>query len=352
MTRNPASVVEQPSGQARHSIALAHHVFQVHQRRAEGVGQAPQGPDVGDRLPVLVACAKLRTMPPSPATSAQLRRLLDLFPASVITEHFEVDATKDDAIAEIVDSDEAEATIFQFARANHWLTHQHVYLFELQRISPADLPDDPVGLPLLYESNTGRARRSWFYFLEVQYNIVIDNPLAHETMDFLWPLFIDCRENRLLLSFTILQTSLRPYLPDARPLVRSERSLNENRAIGLVLDNSDLLDRSRPLDFNAGIKALWDADMIDAPTVQYKRELATATEAMDEEFLVKRDDPDLYNRTRESPLLNTLFYWRGEDGPGIEKFTVDPSQGFFRFRRFSDSVDAVPNLIEAILERN
>ena len=34
MTRNPASVVEQPSGQARHSVALAHHVFQVRSPRA------------------------------------------------------------------------------------------------------------------------------------------------------------------------------------------------------------------------------------------------------------------------------------------------------------------------------
>ena len=279
------------------------------------------------------------------------KRLLELFPAETIRASTLVSEamTKAKRIMAVVDSADL-GDIRDFVATNFGRLHQHVYIFEPD---PADglAPNltAPFGADPFKVTVEGNERHH-FYLLPLTYALVLEEPLEHRDLLFAWPLKVVVAPTHVRIHFTIMAKSPRAHVGDGRSVLKSTPRPTERDLLAEFPEPPGLA-RPGPLDLNRGIKALWAADVFDAPAVLYKRERATSKEVMDEAFTVKEDDPALYAQLADKPLYQTTFQFRGED-PCIKYFTADPTQGSLVFRRYSSSNDCVDGVIRRLLAAN
>jgi hypothetical protein len=280
----------------------------------------------------------------------QLRRLLSLYSTQKLSHHFQSQRkTKDSMIQEIIETYTPE-DIYNFAYTQHATTKHHLHLLSHETSRLAELSTDPLDLPALARSERTASQVSWFYLLEVEYEVVLREPLEVTTVTFPWPVFIRCTPNLLMLRFTILEPSMASRFDSGR-IVKATKRLDEAALQATALRSLDLANVA-PLDLNRGVKSLWVEGMIDAPKIQWKKARATTRQTMDGTYLVKRDDPDLYQELTDKPLFEALFSWTGGGNLSLEHFTVDATGGTLRFSTFSDLDTGAEYVVREILERN
>ena len=235
--------------------------------------------------------------------------------------------------------------IREFVRINFGRLHQHVHIFERDPANgQAQSPGTVFGAGPFAVAAEGDESH-YFYLLPLTYALVLDGPLQHHDLLFAWPLKLVVAPAHVRIHFTIMAKSPQAHVEEGRAVLKSTRRQTER---DLLAEFSGL---GLPLDLNRGIKNLWDADVFDAPDVQYKRARATSKEVMDEAFTVKQHDPKLYAALENNPLYQTTFQFMGED-PCIKYLVVDPTQGMLGFRRYSFSNDCVDNVIGRLLAAN
>lgn len=278
-------------------------------------------------------------------------RLLDLFPAETIRAFPQVDEamTKAEGIAAVAAGADLNQ-VREFLERTFGRLHQHVHIFERD---PADGRAPNVGTQFGVDPFAVRVEggeRHHFYLLPLTYDLVLDAPLERSDLTFAWPLKLVIAQDHVRVHFTIMAKKPQAHVEDGRAVVKSVQRPTEGDLLVGFPASLGLAARG-PLDFNRGIKALWDADEFDAPTVQYKRARATSKDVMDEAFTVKAHDPDLYAELADKPLYQTTLLFMGED-PCIKYLVVDPTQGTLVFRRYSSSNDCVDGVIRRILAAN
>ncbi len=251
-------------------------------------------------------------------------------------------------IQDIVESATPEE-IINFAYTYHPTTKHHLHLFSHSAEQISSLPDEPLGLLSLVRSERTATQALWFYLIELSYNVVLRDPLEIVPVKFPWPVLIRCTNDLLTLRFTIMEPSMASRFDSGR-IVKATREIDESTVQAQALGNLGLSNVTA-LDLNKGVKGLWSDDMIDSPSVQWKKARATTRQVMDGDYLVKRDDPDLYQELVDKPLFGALFRWVG-DSISLEHFTVEATQGTFTFRTFSDLDKGADYVVREILERN
>ena len=273
-------------------------------------------------------------------------RLLDLFPAATIQQFPQVreKMTKADGIAAV--AQDAEVTdVREFAATMFGYLHQHVHVFH--RDPANDRPNVPMPFGVApFTSTTAEQEHHYFYLVPLIYELVLDAPLERHSVTFAWPVKVVVALDHIRIHFTIMAKKPQAYAADGRVVVSSAQEPTERDLLGEFH-----LGIGHPLDLNLGIKALWDADVFDAPAVRYKRSRATSLEVMDEAFTVKRDDPQRYAELADKPLYNTTFTFTGENAC-IKYFVADPTHGGLAFRRYSSSTDCVDDVVRRILAAN
>ncbi len=275
-----------------------------------------------------------------------LERILDLFPADTLEEFEQVTGkmTKADAIAAIAAGYERDR-VLGFVANNFGRLHQHVYMFEQTgAVRVADSFGEPFGV----RNDAGETHSH--YLAELWHHLVVEPPLERIQVEFAWPLKVVEAPGHVRIHLTIMSRSPQSYIGDQKTVVSAKQVPTEAGLVELFRLFPGV-DGRAPLDLNRGIKALWDADQFDAPSVQYKRARSTAKDVMDEDFTVKAHDPALYEVLHDKPLFGTTFRFMQED-PCVPHFHVQPTDGFFRFRRYSSSNDCVDRVIRSVLENN
>ncbi|MDE0357247.1 MAG: hypothetical protein OXN92_05840 [Gammaproteobacteria bacterium] len=273
-------------------------------------------------------------------------RLLDLFPAATIQQFPQVreKMTKVEGIAAVAQH-AALTDVREFAATMFGYLHQHVHVFH--RIPAHDHLNVPTPFGVdPFTSTTAGQEHHYFYLVPLIYELVLDAPLERHSVTFAWPVKVVVAPDHVRIHFTIMAKKPQAYAADGRVVVNSTQEPTERDLLGEFH-----LDVGHPLDLNRGIKALWDADVFDAPVVRYKRSRATSLEVMDEAFTVKRDDPQRYAELAGKPLYNTTFTFTGENAC-IKYFVSDPTQGRLAFRRYSFSTDCVDDVVRQILAAN
>lgn len=272
------------------------------------------------------------------------QRLLDLFPAPTVHALAGLDehGTKAEAAAAVAAEGDLDRIRAFVADSFGWL-HQHVYVFE--RDGEAANPMEAFEVPS-FEQRTVGNERYYFFLLPLRYRVALDEPLEWQALNFAWPVKLVLAPDHIRLHVTIMAKTPSAYVEDGRRVIRASQEPSEAELL-----RDCVIPRGRPVDLNQGIKALWAEDLYDAPSVQYKRELSTSKDVMDENFTVKRHDPERYEELVDKPLLNTSFWFTIPD-PCIEYFVADPSEGKMVFRRFPDSNDCVDDVVRRILEVN
>ena len=277
-----------------------------------------------------------------------LERLLGLFSVQKLALHFgSTEKTRDAIIHSIIENFTAE-NIVDFAYLYHSTTKHHVHLFEHSARDLRHLPADALGLPTL--AKTENRSRRWFYLLDLPFTVYLRDPLETTETVFPWPIKIICDREFLEVDFTIMEKRMAARFDPDR-LIKVVRGHDESTIREQLLPRLELPEL-RPLDFNRGIKSLWNDRIIDAPSVQFKKARSTAREAMDGEYLIRRDAPEVYQELVDKPLFKTSFKWVEGDGLSIDHFAVDPSEGIVTFGTFSDLERGAEHVVREILRRN
>jgi hypothetical protein len=274
-----------------------------------------------------------------------LERILDLFPAETLQEFERVTTkmTKAEAIPTVSEGYE-EDRVLGFIANNFGRLHQHVYVFRGTRQPKVAAPfGERFGV-----RRVGEEKHS-HYLADLTHELVIEPPLERIRIDLAWPLKVVESPTHVRLHLAIMSRGP-ASIERGKMLVSWKQHPSETELV-----EAFRLSRGREggvaLDLNRGIKALWHADEFDAPSVQFKESRSTTKHVMDEEYTLKADHPEVYGGLRLKPLLATQFRYMQDDAC-IPYFQVQPTEGWFRFRRFSSSNDCIDRVIRSVLESN
>jgi hypothetical protein len=176
------------------------------------------------------------------------------------------------------------------------------------------------------------------------FTVLLREPAEETTIEFLWPLEIEVRDGNLIVRLIALEKNLSSYFE--RPCYVAGRSIDE-RGVLKAIDGL----HTGITDIHKGIKTLWEEKFIDSPRAKYKKPKSLASEAMDEELGIREHNPELYETLADAVLLNALFTVTDEAKIGVSAFSVNFTEGYLAFPRYSDE-GGTDNVITAILVRN
>jgi hypothetical protein len=274
------------------------------------------------------------------ASPQDLKRLLELFPIANLRESWpDVKGTKEElcyAVAETKDLDK----IKDFINQHLGCCKQHVYVFS-RAADMAELPEALAGGPKVLDVGGAQV----LYVVRSSYSVVLRDPLAEATLDFLWPIRVDLTDQHLILRIVVLEKTVSAYFD--RPCYVADRSVDEKAILADV-------ERIAPerADLHKGIKNLWENGFMDSPRTKYKKAISSASEAMDEERGIREHNPELFETLLSSTLLNTLFVIPQEKGSSVAALSVDPSSGYLAFTSYSTRKGDTDFVIHEILRHN
>lgn len=281
-----------------------------------------------------------------------LRRLLNIFPVTSLRSEWDIGGrTKIDVIDGVLSKVNAQ-NIARFVEKSMDLTKQHVHLFEHDLKRLADLPAS-----VLSPFGPERVRKSasaveFFYLIPLAFRYVAGSPPEEGALDFPWPVRFIFRPDLLEVHLTTMEKDLEAYLEGLTPIYSVHRDLENRDILRLLKETLSPKVTIFPLDINAGVKQLWAKDIIDAPRAAWKSPVSTKIEAMDGEYLIKRDDPAEYAQAARSPLLRTIFKVLDPALNWPEILMIDATNGEIGIPRYSKDVKAVQNALGEILRNN
>jgi len=284
-----------------------------------------------------------------------LSRLLSIYPVSTLRGKWGGGAVgKAVTVEDIIQRAIPEEDIIGFCSENHTVTKQHVFLLDITERGIASL-NDPIlaGYSPFFNERLPTEIRE-FYLLGVIYTVLVGPSPDYREIDltFPWPITFHADASSLIIYATILEKNLNAYLSPGETAIRSRRNIDEDDLVLLTYSGPGGNIGPTKMDINRGIKHLWATDQIDAVYSKWKEAKGTHTQAMDGDFLLKRDDYPYYKEAIRGPLFKTLFRVLNIEGntPGI--FAADPSKGELFFNRYSKNPEEVRNVVRAILRAN
>lgn len=280
-------------------------------------------------------------MPILERASVELRqRLLDMFPVTNLRSAFSLRGNKE-TITKQLATGTSKAHLDDLAKFvdDHLaLCKQHIYVFA---------SDEEVAIPeaLDHAERVSFGDDHALFIARVEYQVVKEEPLEYDSIDFLWPVRIERRGTHLLVKFAVLEKSIPSYF--TRNVFVRGKSLTEELITKPLLLNGTL----GIADFNKGIKHLWATDKIDATRIKYMKPGSTNTQSMHEAKELKKNDPDAYEELKQLPLYTSIFIGH-EELAALGTFAVSPSEGFIGFTHFATEGETGDELIQQILANN
>jgi hypothetical protein len=274
-------------------------------------------------------------------SSAELRRrLLELFPAVNLRAFFNKTGLKDGLASAVAKSaDQANLDqIAQFVDTAMPFCKQHVYIFE--RDDNVVLPEDFSGAERVVS-----APDHALYIIKRHYEVVKLDPPQNSSIDFLWPIRLELTKKYLLVRFVVLEKDLSTYF-DRQIMLRSKSPSEEAMTGGLLPDGTVFA-----ADINKGIKALWAKDLIDATKLRFDMPDSADSKTMNGAKELKKTNPGVYADVRVRPLRMCTFIGHGVH-TAVGNFSVNPTEGFIGFTRYSKDGSSGDELIRQILASN
>jgi hypothetical protein len=275
------------------------------------------------------------------ASVDQIRRLLDLFPSSLIKEQWPgVKGEKKVDACEIIAKTQDAERFRKFLVASFAYCRQHVLLLK----NGPDGSDFRAAFPATDLLATAAGGIS-FHLAAVPYTVYLLDPMEQTTVNVLWPLRFEVRDDVVIARSVVLERD--PGNFTGRQSIKSTRELDEKR---IPFDLAKL--GYDPLDINKGVKALWTSKYMDAFRVSYKKRNSTSTEVMDEEVGLRDNAPEIFEQLTSKPLLNTNFKPDPSVQNAIGIFQINASMGRLGFTSYAENPGDSDAIIEAILENN
>jgi hypothetical protein len=275
------------------------------------------------------------------ATVPELKRLMDLFPAANIRANWpSLKGHKDDLCKAIAEQHDL-AAIAKFTDENLSCCKQHVYIFSHGN-DLKTLPDSVVG----GEGVVSVVEKHTTYVIRTQYKVYLSDPVTEAILDFLWPVRLDLLPKRLIVRFVVLERDLASHFKKEYHL--GGRTVDEDGVLA-ELKTDGLLAAT---DLHKGIKKLWADDFMDCHKAKYKKPKSVASEAMDNEEGIKKNNPELYKVLQKSVLLSAVFQVGDDQKTTVSAFSSEPPLGFLSFTRYTEKRGDTDIVIQKILASN
>jgi hypothetical protein len=275
------------------------------------------------------------------ASVEQLRRMLELFPASLLkTEWPGLKGHKKADVCELIAKTKDVERIRSFVVNNFAHCRQHVLLLNRAEGDPDILsafpPTEEIG------SMPGSIT---FYLSSVAYQVYLLGPMEMVQVDVLWPIRIEIRDKIVIVRSVVLERDPQNY--SGRTSLKAIKEFDEKK-VSLDLGNLGYT----PLDINKGVKALWESKYMDAFRSSFRKKNSTSTEVMDGEIGIRDNAPEIYEVLASKPLLNTTFKPDAELENSIGVFQINPTLGRIGFTSYTENSGDSDAIIKAILDGN
>lgn len=296
-------------------------------------------------------------------SSEDIKRLLDLFPARVLSDYWNgVSSMTKEETTEHISKNVSDNLVFDFAFEKLDCCKLYVLVLEhgISGPLPASMLNDPLqlsagnqtGSVTLVKSDTNR--EDYLYIFGQVYNVWFESTAGHQKTRFLWPLRVRRYDDCFIVQMTKLSKAIKTYFPN-KEVVTHRRNYTRNNLSTLVVDCLRQGGSSiSHADLHRGIKTLWAQDVIDAFESQFKTSYSVAREVMDEDTLIKRDVPQLYKEVKNLPLYDASFQLLNPSNHGLslEGFRVKPREGELEFPRFTNNAGEVDYVVEKVIDKN
>lgn len=276
------------------------------------------------------------------------KRLVKAFSVSALKEVFNLNEYKErqaELIERIVET-YSVAIINQNVFNNFSLLKQHVYLFDfLGTIADSWLDNHPY----LHSKNRISSSHSIFnLFFPVTIEFFNKTTRTIENIEFIIPVQINKKNTKLIIHINILERDVSTIIGDK--VISTTRDFNDDTILNSIIQSANPA-RLTKSDLNRGIKKLWEDDEFDAFKVKFKKSKSTSMEVMDEDKLLKKDMPTVYNELIKNPLIQTTFKVLKRNNL-LNYFVVDPTKGVFYFSIYPQYHNGINDLIDLVLTNN
>jgi len=280
-------------------------------------------------------------------------RLLRLYPVRAVRDSFQTKGIRQSEVLFEVSTKCSAAKVLTFAFENFDLTKRHIHLFT-HKIKPFSAIPKKLLLGVSpYTTSTQEDSVEHFYFFDVQYDVVLPNPLEKKLLKFKWPIYVRVRrDGRLTVQFTILEKNVAAYFSQARPPIASNKNVEESTLLENIIKALGNHDTIKKVDLTKEIKDLWQSCFIDAVYVRWVRSRSTSIESMHEEHTLKDQYPDLYEEIMSAPLRQVVFRFKDDRGEYRKRFAVDPTRGKITLSSYALAEEPSDSVIRELLEHN
>jgi hypothetical protein len=279
-----------------------------------------------------------------------LKRLIKLYPVKLLKDEFGTKSVSEQLYDDIIGTINP-SLIHDFAYTNIDFTKQHVYIFYLSSVyAHRHFNSTTFPFPILHQ-NTQAASLSLIISPLVDFRVVLNNPFEEQIIKFHQPCIIILSGRHLIIKTTILEKNIGTYFPGNRKVLDAIKEHGEDETIRGIITYFANLNPS-VCDLNRGIKFLWANDSIDSKYAKWKKNRSTSTEAMDENYTLKSQYPDVYHNIISSPIGKTIFKYLIEDERFPDHFTCDPTNGELSVPLYPKNLNQIQNVINEILSNN
>lgn len=281
------------------------------------------------------------------ATTEELARLLDLFPAKHLRQvwtELKKDKKKRD-LGQAVAGQRPTAQIAKFVDDHFSCCRQHVYIYERDENAEdtLTLPKKVVDGERVGPGTTTRG----LYIARVETQVLLVEPTFQQTsISFLWPVVIETYKDYVIVRFVVLEKNIASYF--AGTAYPGARGIDEKEVLRPIIEGLQL----KPTSIQKGIKKLWDDDFMDGHHTRYKNPDSVASLTMNEEKGIKKHKKKLYEELKLVPLTQMIFKIAAAKKLSVDVFSTDPSQGTLSFPHYSDKPGDTDRVVREILRHN
>lgn len=282
------------------------------------------------------------------------RRLLKLYPVSIVKEHFKKKGYRQDLIKDIVTTPPF-SHVFNFAYAHINQTKQHIYLYKSDKNIDTHKIDRKK-FPYKIEHEFSIAGIDTFIITPiVQYDIVrllSDNTSEERQVSFYQPFLVVFKGDNLIIQAIKLEKNVSTLFKTDRRVFVNKITNNEEETVKNIVS---FIGKTFPLeihDVNKGIKYLVDNDTIDAIKIKSLSSTSAHESIMHKGLTLKKNDPNQYNTIKLDPFKKTIFSYVKTDTAYPAHFSCDPTNGYISIPRFPKNINQISNVVYEILARN
>ncbi len=278
---------------------------------------------------------------------AILKRTLRIFPVVSLREEFSIKKLGQYDVIEVIVDTVSLPRILDFMINNVEITKQHVYIFSI--VNDGDFKLKILGNECI--SQDGKDKDwSLTFLIPVIYHVYNPDEKKDYKLDFLWPVKIIRRRNLITIGITILERNPSSFFDSKVVLIgrdTDEETILENINEEFKINKWQL----DSVDITKGIKELWKNDIIDLPYVKFKKSRSITTEAMDEEYTLKEQYPDIYAEVMKHPIGRTICkFIKSKDY--VTHFRTEPERGAITFSNYPEDTKRHRKVLDLILAHN